>query len=458
MALTDIISVNVSVANAALTAAGFGVPLILGDTDAISPDRYRLYTSLSAMLEDGYLVTSPEYLEAVSLLSQAKRPRFFLVGLRTTPVAQVTTVEVVGFGDGNYTITIDGVDYTYAATSDSAADIRDALVALIEGTDLVVNAAAGGGTTLTLTAISDGHAFDVAVVSPADDMTAEVTTANHGAVEDLGDIAEAGAAWYCTIDSSRDDATALEIAAWTESFRPSKIFQPQSNDADAPASAYDSVTPDDLAETLRSLGYRRTGLWWHDDDAECVAASICGAMLPLAPGSESWAIKQLVTVTPTLGVGLYDALAISESQKANLIGAGPGPGGKHANIYYAITDELSITARGTMANGEWIDQVRFVDWLEANIAAKIANLQLNNAKIPFTDQGIAMIASCVHAALQEGQDVGGIASDPKYVVTAPLALDVSAEDRANRVLPAIEFTARLAGAIHEVTISGSVSA
>ncbi len=43
-----------------------------------------------------------------------------------------------------------------------------------------------------------------------------------------------------------------------------------------------------------------------------------------------------------------------------------------------------------------------------------------------------------------------------YTITVPLASEVSASDKKNRKLSGVSFTARLAGAIHETQIKGTL--
>ena len=54
--------------------------------------------------------------------------------------------------------------------------------------------------------------------------------------------------------------------------------------------------------------------------------------------------------------------------------------------------------------------------------------------------------------------MGILAADPAFTVTAPAVADVSAGDKTARTLPDVDFDATLAGAIHKVEISGTVSA
>ena len=63
----------------------------------------------------------------------------------------------------------------------------------------------------------------------------------------------------------------------------------------------------------------------------------------------------------------------------------------------------------------------------------------------------------MRAVLDLGIANGGFAADPAPTVDAPLASAVSANDKAQRLLPDVTFTAVLAGAIHEVQVRGTVT-
>ena len=72
--------------------------------------------------------------------------------------------------------------------------------------------------------------------------------------------------------------------------------------------------------------------------------------------------------------------------------------------------------------------------------------------------GIAILVAETRAQLNEGVRVNLFDSTPKPTVTAPRALDVDSTDRTNRNLPSLAFSAKLAGAIQSLTVSGTVSA
>jgi len=76
-----------------------------------------------------------------------------------------------------------------------------------------------------------------------------------------------------------------------------------------------------------------------------------------------------------------------------------------------------------------------------------------------------LIGNNLKASLRRGQEVGGISPDefdadgntiPGFIVTLPLRADVTDAEAASRILN-IGFSARLAGAIHVVNVTGSLA-
>ena len=127
---------------------------------------------------------------------------------------------------------------------------------------------------------------------------------------------------------------------------------------------------------------------------------------------------------------------------------------------------MSITQNGKVAAGEWIDVIRFRDWLQEEMTVNIFNALVNSDKIPYTDTGIAIIENQMRAALRLGQTRGGIApteydedgnENLGFTIEVPLASSISANTKASRILEDVKFTARLAGAIHAVDIKGSLT-
>lgn len=164
------------------------------------------------------------------------------------------------------------------------------------------------------------------------------------------------------------------------------------------------------------------------------------------PGTETWAMKELATVMPS---------ALDTAQKKELEANNTGRFLRYGGC--------NITIGGNMLAGEWIDVIRFRDWIKNEMQIRVFNVIKVNRKVPFTDAGIAMIEGQMIATLKKGQQVGGIAdteyddegnATPGYTVTVPRALSLTEAERKSRKLTGCKYTARLAGAIHAVEIEG----
>lgn len=167
------------------------------------------------------------------------------------------------------------------------------------------------------------------------------------------------------------------------------------------------------------------------------------------PGTESWHLKELATIVPS-------ALSTDEKKTLEEI---------HINTFRRYAG-CNTTFGGYMLSGEWIDVIRFRDWLKAEMQINVFNAVKTNRKVPFTDGGIGMIEGQMEATLSKGQDVGGVALTeydsndneiPGYTVTVPVASDLTEAERKTRKLTGCRYTARLAGAIHVVAIQGNLT-
>ncbi len=164
------------------------------------------------------------------------------------------------------------------------------------------------------------------------------------------------------------------------------------------------------------------------------------------PGTETWAMKELATVMPS---------ALDTAQKKELEENNTGRFLRYGGC--------NITIGGNMLSGEWIDVIRFRDWIKNEMQIRVFNVIKVNRKVPFTDAGIGMIEGQMIATLKKGQEVGGIADTeydddgnptPGFTVTVPRALSFTEAERKSRKLTGCKYTARLAGAIHAVEIYG----
>ena len=166
-------------------------------------------------------------------------------------------------------------------------------------------------------------------------------------------------------------------------------------------------------------------------------------------GSETWAFKTMAGVNPS-------SLTTQEERTIEENGG---------NFYTSVANK-NITRPGKVMAGEWIDTIRFRDWLQNDMQKRIYNLFIVNPKIPYTNAGIGLIENQMIASLKSGQAVGGVAETEYdtdgnevkgFTVKVPKASELTEAQRASRVLTGCKFTARLAGAIHAVDIQGTLT-
>lgn len=444
--LDRIVNVQISLNTTGISKDGFSTMLIVG-ASVHTLARVETYTDANAMIKAGYAADDPLYLAAVDAFSQTPRPKVVKIGRRLVDGVKVKANKVTAAGV--YTVTVSTKDkdgnvaakpYTITNTGGKAADIATALQTKVKEDTKAAVTATVSGDELMLTGKSGGS-FKVEVSS--------MLTMENGAVTEtipqtMTAICAADNDWYGWTLASRAEADVIAAAEWTEAQR--KLFG-MSSAADG---IIDADVTNDIGSRLMEGNFYRTFYFYHADAAkdfpECAVMARCFAAYP---GSETWANKKLAGVT-TDGLTETQYNAVTK---------------KNGNTFERFRN-VTITQNGKVAAGEWIDVIRFRDWLQEEMTVNIFNVLINNDKVPYTDAGIALVEAQMRAALKLGQTRGGIAPDEYdengntnagYVVSAPLAANISANTKATRILEDMRFTARLAGAIHAVEIKGSLT-
>lgn len=295
------------------------------------------------------------------------------------------------------------------------------------------NVVASGSTTLVLTARNAGEPFSY---QNSANLAAVLTTPNNGIANDIQAAVEIDNDWYFLLTTALDEVTVTQAALTIEAMK--KIYFFRNNDADVRAAG-----SDDLVSKLKALNLFRSAVFYTNSISQFGESGWVGRVAPLDPGSETWANKTIASV-PT-DSWTDGAIAQLESKNAN---------------YYVTIAGVPVTQVGKVLGGEYIDVIRFIDWLAARMAERIFGNLVRQDKVPYTDPGIAVVETDMRAQLEAGVTAGGIASSQDYTVTMPKARNISANQKATRRLggeAAPKFTAVLAGAIHAVDINGTVT-
>lgn len=355
--------------------------------------------------------------------------------------ARVTVTQVEP--STQYTVTINGIKVTYT-TSANVQDnetIAAGLVTAINNASLGVTATdnlngsfeleTGSSTTFTL-AVSEQ------ILAKQFGLIIDTLVASGTVTDDLDAIQNENSDWYALAYTDRTKAVVEAIAGWVEAR--TKIFGTASDESTIIDTAAGSDTTS-IAAKLAQLGYVRSFVMYHQDAPndfpEC---AWFGKTLPTTPGSITWKFKTLAGVS-------YSDLTSNESSNAR---------NKNCNTYEFIGG-VGITREGTMAEGEFIDVIRGIDWLTARIQEFVYQLLVNSPKVPYTNAGIASVEAEVRRALDLGVANDFIADDPEYTVTVPKASAVPPADKSARILKNVDFSATLAGAIHAVEVNGTVT-
>lgn len=430
MGIEEIVKVNIVRGTKTISKAGFGVPLILSSEASFT--GVRAYASLKS-IEADFATSTSVWKWANKVFAQERKVKQLKVARRTALVAQVNTIKILNNTDGIFTIPINGVLYSFTAAGNTIAQIRTGLIAAVNADTGIHSVTAANGLAadeLTLTCVA-GVGFSIGAVTANLQNTA--TTANNGVAEDIIAAENADNDWYGLILTSRTDIDILAAATLIESRR--KVFFACTN-----ASAVKSNTAGNIYAVLKAKGFARSIPFWSTDQANGPEAAYAGRCLPLDPGSETWKFKDLVGV-------VADKFTDTEVNnfKAN-----------NVNIYRTFAG-FSMTSEGQVSVGEFIDVIRFIDWLQAQMEEEVFSLLISVAKVPYTDNGVAMIETVIRKQLQRGINVGGLKADPAPEVIVPKVADIPLSTRATRTLPDMNFNAQLAGAIHFVEISGVVT-
>lgn len=442
--LDDIVLVQIALQTTGVARGNFGTPMIVAPLMTF-PERVRVYTSYNAASEDDL---PPNVLTALSdAFGQIPRPRQIKVGRRSVLTAQITVGDLIPLGV--YSFKVDDRTYSYTADgTPTVSEIVSGLVAAVTAdTAKIITATAVGGLG---TETSFGIAWiglsrgSVDLVTNLQWGTITPLAAGTAVADDLNAILDEDSAWYGLVMTERVKQTQLDTAAWTEAN--DKLFITATSEADV----LNVALATDLISVLKNTRYFRTAVLYHTNAAtEYPDAAWAARVFTIQPGAETWALKGLASVTPS---------PLTATQKQTVV----NKGGNTFEFYQA---QVALTNPGKVSAGEWIDVIRFRDWLKDVIQVNMTQMMINRDKVPYTDSGIQLCVNNLRKSLQEGVNVGGIAPDeldangntvPGFVITFPRSVELAPSIKASRVL-SLGFTARLAGAIHVVEITGALA-
>lgn len=420
--LNDVVQVVIYDQTTAISTAAFNIPLVLATFTNFS-ERARTYTSLSGVGED-FDSEDAVYTLANRLFGQSgvlgAIPDTIVIGRRQ--VDQVVITPTVA-NTQEYTVTIDGVDYSYTSDADAtAAEISAGLVAAIGSPTGITVTDNTGSLTVGVTTL--GTAWSILVSS---NLVKVETAPTETYVEALEAVETENDEWYALVADTHDaaDQEALSDAIQARE----KIYGLSSADPVAPTTG-----TTDIGAILNAKSASRTfGVYLPTADEEYPEAAWIGSQLAVTPGANDWDFKQANGITRA---------ALSSTQVTNL---------KNKNWnYYWRRRGVDIFQNGDTFDGSFLDVVVGKDWLKARLQEAIFFRIINSLKIPMTDAGLLIVENEIRSVMSLAQSNGLV--DEGWTVSTPPVLSISETLRAQRAAGVFVIRARLQGAVRSVSL------
>ncbi len=120
----------------------------------------------------------------------------------------------------------------------------------------------------------------------------------------------------------------------------------------------------------------------------------------------------------------------------------------------------NVTTEGKVMSGEYIDIIDSKDYVITNLEYQTQKMLNVMGKIPYDNNGIAVLESAAVNVMNDAYNKGIIATNedgtPGYTVDYATREETDAADRVARKYLGGHFSFKLAGAIHEVEITGEI--
>ena len=262
----------------------------------------------------------------------------------------------------------------------------------------------------------------------------------------LQEVMGADDGFLTIICETRDGSEQLALAKYVETtnkiyltcYQP--IFDAECNPIEC--TAIDPEDRTDIGALIADNNLERTWAFYKGDNSVFPEAAMAGVVAPAEAGTETVLHKQIKGIV---------ADNISSQMKKALED-------KNYTFFTTVHKKDITLGSAKVGFGEWVDVMYATCWLDARLSERIFGVFLNSGKIPYTNKGLEKIAAEVRAVLAEARDIGILADDSPIIVRTPDVTGLSTSVRNSRELKGITFEARLAGAIHKVTVNGTVYA
>lgn len=276
-------------------------------------------------------------------------------------------------------------------------------------------------------------------------------------IASLDAILDYDQSWYMgLIDKPMRDQPYLDgLVEWIEAQQ--KIAMIDSNDV----KLQDPADTTNIAARHKGT-VERTAVFYHTDPDAYLAGSMAAYMATRVFDDADSAYTLKFKKAPGINNVNIGSAAVT-AVTAFIEGIGQSESSGHcANTYVDIGDQNFLVEGSMLTQNVFVDEVHATDWIIARTEEEALALFLNNARIPYTDQGMQQLASVPRGVMAQAVRAGIVAKDlnpttgeyePAVEITVPSVFDVPESQRKARIAPAITVRFRYAGAVHYTTIN-----
>ena len=250
------------------------------------------------------------------------------------------------------------------------------------------------------------------------------------------------------------NADHVAVAAYVEASNAKHLYAVTSQEA----AVLVAGATTDVAYMLAQLRYKRTFVQYSSTNPYA-AVSAFGRLLTTNYTGNSTVITLMYKQEPGI---VPEALTGTQVDSVTA---------KNANIFVAYNNGTAILQRGVMSSADFADVVAGTDWLALTIQTSLYNLLYTSpTKIPQNDVGANLMVTTIEAVCSQAVNNGLLAAGvwnssgfgrlaqgdflPKgFYVYAPRVADQNPVDRAARKSVPIQVAAKLAGAVHDISVS-----
>lgn len=480
-----LVNVSVTLSPSGIATRNFGLLIIIGDSDVISPsERIRSYTDIDSVAED-FGTSAPEYEAALLYFSQSPRPEEVMIGrwVRTATagflnggiltasqqlMSNWTTIDdgtfVISFDDNEEEIT--GLDFSAQTNLNGVAGVITA--ALTGGTvtwtgERFVATSDTTGTSSTVSyATAEGTGTDISAQLKFTSGTADVPVDGYAAetpVEAVTILYNQSSDWYMSefaASTMPTDDQLVAVAAFIQAAAISRVFFVSDTDT----RELDATYTTSISTRLKALEYDRSAVQY--SSTEFAMSSIAGKLATVDFDGADTTITTMYKTEPGV-VGEY----LTETQADTLQE-------KRCNVFVYYNTDTAIFQYGVMSYSLYIDERQAFDWLQNAIQVAVFNLLYQSPKIAQTDAGVNTIVNTINGVLSQaarnGMIAPGVWNGPSFgpIVTgqtlqagffvyAPPVASQSQVNREARISVPIQCAIKLAGAIQTVDIFVNVN-